>query len=192
MFFKAVGETTEGAFSLMERELPVSNRRPQPHRHEGPEGFYVLEGQIEFIVGDERRTSNLERANHINGNSKKITTSANLTKPSLYQTTNGAATIATGASPKNIVRMKVRKVPMIDAQMKKVKTKAQIERMNCEVAKAVAETNAIGTKMYFLLTDISRASLKCRNSSDTRTKAGEKSWITKGRKISRANPIPTA
>ena len=56
MLFKAVAETTEGAFSLMERELPVSNRRPQPHTHAGPEGFYVLEGSIEFVVGEERRT----------------------------------------------------------------------------------------------------------------------------------------
>ncbi len=55
MTFKAVKQTTDGAFSFMERELPVSNRRPQPHRHEGPEGFYVIEGSIEFIVGDERR-----------------------------------------------------------------------------------------------------------------------------------------
>jgi mannose-6-phosphate isomerase-like protein (cupin superfamily) len=55
MVFKAVSETTGGAFSLMERELPVSNRRPQPHTHQGPEGFYVLAGQIEFIVGDQRR-----------------------------------------------------------------------------------------------------------------------------------------
>ena len=55
MIFKAVGETTDNAFSLMERTLPVSNRRPQPHAHEGPEGFYVLEGQIEFIVGDQTR-----------------------------------------------------------------------------------------------------------------------------------------
>lgn len=55
MLFKAVGETTEGAFSFMERELPVSNRRPQPHRHAGPEGFYVLQGFIEFIAGDERQ-----------------------------------------------------------------------------------------------------------------------------------------
>ena len=52
MVFKAVSDTTGGAFSLMERELPVSNRRPQPHTHQGPEGFYVLEGSIEFIVGD--------------------------------------------------------------------------------------------------------------------------------------------
>ena len=55
MLFKAVAETTDGAFSLMERELPVSNRRPQPHRHQGPEGFYVLQGSIEFIVGEESR-----------------------------------------------------------------------------------------------------------------------------------------
>ena len=55
MLFKAVAETTDGAFSLMERTLPVSNRRPQPHTHEGPEGFYVLEGQIEFVVGGESR-----------------------------------------------------------------------------------------------------------------------------------------
>lgn len=51
MLFKAVADTTGGTFSLMERELPVSNRRPQPHRHQGPEGFYVLEGPIEFVVG---------------------------------------------------------------------------------------------------------------------------------------------
>ena len=55
MAFKALYETTGGAFSFMERELPVSNRRPQPHTHEGPEGFYVLEGSIEFIVGGESR-----------------------------------------------------------------------------------------------------------------------------------------
>jgi quercetin dioxygenase-like cupin family protein len=55
MLFKAVAATTDGAFSLMERELPVSNRRPPPHTHAGPEGFYVLEGSIEFLVGDQSR-----------------------------------------------------------------------------------------------------------------------------------------
>lgn len=55
MVFKAVSDTTGGAFSLMERELPVSNRRPQPHTHQGPEGFYVLEGLIEFIVDTQSR-----------------------------------------------------------------------------------------------------------------------------------------
>lgn len=55
MLFKTVAETTGNAFSLMERTLAVSNRRPQPHMHDGPEGFYVLEGQIEFVVGDQSR-----------------------------------------------------------------------------------------------------------------------------------------
>ena len=55
MVFKALHETTEGVFSFMERVLPVTNRRPQPHRHEGPEGFYVLDGSIEFVVGGDSR-----------------------------------------------------------------------------------------------------------------------------------------
>jgi len=55
MTFKALHETTGGAFSFMERDLPVGNRRPQPHTHKGAEGFYVLEGSIEFIVGGESR-----------------------------------------------------------------------------------------------------------------------------------------
>ena len=55
MVFKALHETTGGIFSFMEREIPVSNVRPQPHRHEGPEGFYVVDGSIEFVVGGETR-----------------------------------------------------------------------------------------------------------------------------------------
>jgi quercetin dioxygenase-like cupin family protein len=55
MIFKAIADTTNNAFSLMERVLPVSNRRPQPHRHQGPEGFYVLEGSIEFVIEGQRR-----------------------------------------------------------------------------------------------------------------------------------------
>ena len=48
MVFKAVTKTTDGSFSLMERALPVSNRRPQPHTHQDAEGFYVLGGYIIF------------------------------------------------------------------------------------------------------------------------------------------------
>src|ERR1043166_1799715 len=55
MLFKAVTGTTGGRFSLMERDLPVSNRKPQAHRPEGPEGFYVLDGTIEFVVGGQSR-----------------------------------------------------------------------------------------------------------------------------------------
>lgn len=55
MAFKALYETTGGAFSFMERDLPVGNRRPQPHNHKGAEGFYVLEGSVEFILGRKSR-----------------------------------------------------------------------------------------------------------------------------------------
>ena len=55
MLFKAVAETAGGAFSLMECELPVSNRKPQPHTDQGPGGFYVLEGSIESVVGGQSR-----------------------------------------------------------------------------------------------------------------------------------------
>ena len=55
MAFKALYETTGGAFSFMERDLPVGNRRPQSHSHKGPEGFYVLEGSVEFILGRKSR-----------------------------------------------------------------------------------------------------------------------------------------
>jgi hypothetical protein len=34
MVFKANSVTTVGAFSLIERKLPVGSRRPQPHTHE--------------------------------------------------------------------------------------------------------------------------------------------------------------
>ena len=55
MAFKALYETTGSAFSFMERDLPVGNRRPQPHNHKGAEGFYVLEGSVEFILGRKSR-----------------------------------------------------------------------------------------------------------------------------------------
>lgn len=45
MRFMAVADTTGGTFSLMDRQLPVSNRRPQPHRHQGPEGFMFWRGR---------------------------------------------------------------------------------------------------------------------------------------------------
>jgi quercetin dioxygenase-like cupin family protein len=51
--FKALGEDTGGAFSFLEREMPPGGRMPPPHRHEGPEAFYVLDGVLEFHVGDE-------------------------------------------------------------------------------------------------------------------------------------------
>ena len=54
MWFKAIGSTTGGRFSLMERTLPAGGRMPPPHRHVGnDEAYFVLEGTIEFRVAGE-------------------------------------------------------------------------------------------------------------------------------------------
>jgi quercetin dioxygenase-like cupin family protein len=54
MFFKATRASTDGAFSLMERTLPPGGRKPPPHIHTNcEEAFYVLDGEIEFFLGDE-------------------------------------------------------------------------------------------------------------------------------------------
>jgi quercetin dioxygenase-like cupin family protein len=53
MVFKAIGAQTEGAFSFMEREMPPGGRMPPPHIHSGAEGFYILDGTLEFRVGEQ-------------------------------------------------------------------------------------------------------------------------------------------
>ena len=54
MWFKATAASTNGRFSLMERTLPPGGRMPPPHRHVGnEEAYFVLDGEIEFHVGDE-------------------------------------------------------------------------------------------------------------------------------------------
>src|SRR5215472_2125714 len=54
MTFKAVASLTDGAFSLMERDLPPSGRRPPPHRHPGTvEAFFILEGEVEIMLGSQ-------------------------------------------------------------------------------------------------------------------------------------------
>ena len=53
MFFKAVGASTNGTFSLMERTLPPGGRKPPPHIHSHiEEAFYVLDGKVEFAIGN--------------------------------------------------------------------------------------------------------------------------------------------
>jgi quercetin dioxygenase-like cupin family protein len=57
MVFKALAQTTGGAFSLMERVLPPGGRPPPPHRHpDCTEAFYLLDGELEFRL-DEQRVS---------------------------------------------------------------------------------------------------------------------------------------
>ncbi len=54
LLFKAVGATTENAFSLHERHVPAGGRRPPSHVHpDRVEAFWVLSGQAEFdLDGD--------------------------------------------------------------------------------------------------------------------------------------------
>src|SRR3990170_5469511 len=53
MFFKATRASTNGAFSLMERTLPPGGRKPPPHIHTNcEEAFYVLDGEVEFCLGE--------------------------------------------------------------------------------------------------------------------------------------------
>jgi mannose-6-phosphate isomerase-like protein (cupin superfamily) len=50
---KLRGSQTGGAYSVLEEEMPPGCGVPlHVHRHED-EGFYVLEGQYEFRIGDE-------------------------------------------------------------------------------------------------------------------------------------------
>jgi uncharacterized cupin superfamily protein len=57
MFFKATHASTNGAFSFMERTLPPGGRKPPPHIHTNcEEAFYVVEGEIEFFLGDDTVT----------------------------------------------------------------------------------------------------------------------------------------
>ena len=53
MFFKAIGDTTGGRFSLMERTVPPGATMPPAHRHVGTEeAFFVLEGTVEFHIDE--------------------------------------------------------------------------------------------------------------------------------------------
>ncbi|HWF83033.1 MAG TPA: cupin domain-containing protein [Streptosporangiaceae bacterium] len=57
MAFKAVAAQTGGDFSLMERTLPPGGRTPPAHRHTNcSEAFFVLDGEITFVLGSERLT----------------------------------------------------------------------------------------------------------------------------------------
>jgi quercetin dioxygenase-like cupin family protein len=52
--FLAVGEDTDGRYALLEAIVPPGSG-PPPHVHSREEeGFYVLEGEITFFIGDKR------------------------------------------------------------------------------------------------------------------------------------------
>jgi uncharacterized cupin superfamily protein len=54
MLFKATSQSTNNAFSFMERELPPGGRRPPRHVHlAADEAFYVLAGEVTFFLDEE-------------------------------------------------------------------------------------------------------------------------------------------
>ncbi len=56
-WIKATGEQTGGAFGLIEHLIPPGGGSPWHLHHDEDESFYVVEGQMTFICGDERITA---------------------------------------------------------------------------------------------------------------------------------------
>src|SRR5262249_57472549 len=52
--FLAVGEDTDGRYALWEAIVPPGGGPPLHVHSREEEGFYVLEGEITFIIGDKR------------------------------------------------------------------------------------------------------------------------------------------
>jgi mannose-6-phosphate isomerase-like protein (cupin superfamily) len=58
MTVKEDGSRTRGTLAVIEFEAPGAFASPVPHIHRNhEEGFYVLEGELEFTVGGERITA---------------------------------------------------------------------------------------------------------------------------------------
>ena len=51
---RATGEQTGGAFGLIEQVLPPGFSSPWHLHHQEDEAFYVLDGELTFICGDQR------------------------------------------------------------------------------------------------------------------------------------------
>lgn len=53
--FKLLGRDTGGAFSMLEWALEPCQEGPGLHLHNFDEAFYILSGQVQFQIGDERK-----------------------------------------------------------------------------------------------------------------------------------------
>jgi len=51
------GEHTDGAFALVENTVPAGFGGPPLHHHDFDEGFYVLDGELTFQLGEEVATA---------------------------------------------------------------------------------------------------------------------------------------
>jgi mannose-6-phosphate isomerase-like protein (cupin superfamily) len=57
MLFKALAESDDGDFSLMERTLPAGGRRPPVHRHtDCSEAYFVLAGSVSVELDGQELT----------------------------------------------------------------------------------------------------------------------------------------
>jgi len=56
-WLKATSEQTGGAYGLVEQLMPPGSGSPWHLHHAEDESFYVLEGTMTFLVGDERITA---------------------------------------------------------------------------------------------------------------------------------------
>ena len=54
-WIKATGEQTGGAFGLIEHLMPPGEEIPWHLHHNEDESFYVIEGEVLFIVGEEQQ-----------------------------------------------------------------------------------------------------------------------------------------
>ena len=62
---KLVGSDTDGAFALLEEVTPPQGG-PPPHMHtREDETFYVLEGELEFVVGGRALLATAGPAEHV-------------------------------------------------------------------------------------------------------------------------------
>jgi quercetin dioxygenase-like cupin family protein len=52
--FLCLPEQTGGAFSLMEAVMPLG-AGPPAHEHPWDEAYYVVEGEVDFVLGDDAR-----------------------------------------------------------------------------------------------------------------------------------------
>lgn len=63
--FKAVGEETGGEYSLYEQAVPPQFGAPPHIHHRETEAFYVLEGELEFLKGDQTVSAGAGQFVHI-------------------------------------------------------------------------------------------------------------------------------
>ena len=74
-WIKATGAQTGGAFGLIEQLMPPGRESPWHLHHNEDESFYVIEGEVLFIIGDEQqriaRTARCWRASFLGRKTRK-------------------------------------------------------------------------------------------------------------------------